>query len=49
MIVVLVVPIIEIETLMYLSGSVVCLSGSGKFYRLGVLDNCIALSFCCRH
>ena len=48
MIVVLVVPMIKIEKLMYVSGSVVCLSGSGKLYRLEVLNNCIGLSFCCR-
>ena len=48
MIVVLVVPMMKIEKLMYVSGSVVYLSGSGKLYMLGVLDNCIALSFCCR-
>ena len=48
MTVVLVVPMIKIEKLMYVSGSVVGISGSGKLYRLGVLNNCIALSFCCR-
>ena len=42
MIVVLVVPMVKIEKLMYVSGSVVYLSGSGKLYRLGVLDNCMS-------
>jgi len=31
---------------LYVSDSLVGISGSGKLYSLGVLDNCIAFSFC---
>ena len=41
MIVVLVVPMIKIEKLMYVSGSVVGISGSGKLYVLVLLVICI--------
>ena len=33
---------------MYVSGSVVGISGSGKLYMLVVLDICRTYSFCCR-
>ena len=48
MLVVLVLPMIKIEKLMYVSGSVVGISGSGKLYMLVVLDICRTYSFCCR-
>ena len=49
MLVVLVLPMIKIEKLMYVNGSVVGISGSGKLYMLVVLDICRTYSFCCRH
>ena len=48
MLVVLVLPMIKIEKLMYVSGSVVGISGSGKLYMLVVLDICRCWGFCCR-